>query len=349
MRFYGFHLKHRSHPGMVYSFLPAIAEAYDLDEEGRAWLVWLNGNTQNAVTSLLLLEAAPRPENWRDAVAFWNNHFKALEWDTDRRHQKAKFGEATEAWWLSEGRDGASTGWFVAADHEGWDRVWKYAKGHPHMGRLSAWSMTEYARILLPGIPDAATLMLEDASGSRSHRNGLGLLAGYDSLYWDAGDASLLGVVPDLAALGEDLLTEAKRRFYVLGQDYLTTGTDWDDIPHPDISRLTLESALCTWKSWHKPNRRYPNCYADMMYNRIKKAEHRFGRALPLLWETRQRDLPEYLRLEDNPYDPGLVPLKQNHYLETGCPVMMNREYDDMDDGFLSSFDFLPPRKDPSW
>src|SRR3546814_8353947 len=29
------------------------------------------------------------------AVAFWNEHFRALEWDTDRRHQKSKFGEAT--------------------------------------------------------------------------------------------------------------------------------------------------------------------------------------------------------------------------------------------------------------
>lgn len=35
---------------------------------------------------------------------------------------------------------------------------------------------------------------------------------------------------------------------------------------------FTLESALCTYKSWHRPNRRYVNVYSDMLHGRIDEA-----------------------------------------------------------------------------
>ena len=303
-RSYTHHLRHRSHPGLVYQLLPAIAEHCDLDDDQRAWLVWLNGNTQNAVTSLLLLRAAPGPEHWRLAVDFWNENFRALEWDTDRRHQKSKFGEATEKWYRGwADSTSPASGWYAAAD-KGWGETWAFSKNQPYMGRLSAWSMAEYARILFgPYIPDAATFMMHDKSGSRSHRNGAALVAGYDSVYWEADDPFVLGIVDEIDAFAEGLLAEAEER---------NTGTDW----RGDVSRLTLESALCTYKSWHKPNRRYPNVYSDMMYNRIRKAEARFpGEDFSLLWDTRRKYLPSYLLLEDQPSDPGLVPEKLTLWL----------------------------------
>jgi hypothetical protein len=314
IRFYSFHLKYKSHPGCVYALLPAIAK--DFDWEQRAWLVWLNGNTQNAVTSMLLLEAAPRPQEWKRAVDFWNEHFRELEWDTDRRHQKSRFGQATEAW---------ATEWADRDWPTDWSSAWAFAKGQPYMGRLSAWSMLEYARILLPGVPDAAEWLLEDKQGSQSHRNGLALVKGYDSVYWEPEVADMMGIVEELATFGDDLLAEARER----------------NPGNPDVGRLTMESALCTYKSWHKPNRRYPNVYADMMYNRIRKAEARFGPRFELLWETRRQHLPEHLRLEDNPLDPGLCPEKQNHYLLTGEPIMMHRDYPDMYSSFNQSLDLL--------
>lgn len=315
-RFYAFHLKYRTHPGCVYFALPAIAEAYDLDDDGRAWLTWLNGNTQNPVTSLLLLEAAPTPEDWPKAVELWNEQFTDLEWDTDRRHQKSKFGIATEQWAERLLFTSPAEGWLSAAEG-GWKDVWSYSVGQPYMGRLSAWSMAEYARILLPGIPDADSLLLEDKAGSRSHRNGLALIDGYDSVYWDADIPDALGIVPQLKKLGESLLEEA-----------------WSRTGHEDVSRLTLESALCTYKSWHKPNRRYPNVYADMMHARLRKAESRFGTRFDVLWKARANALPPRLLLEDTPGDPGCVPVKQNHYLETGEVIMMEDEYPDMDSRF---------------
>lgn len=331
-RFYSFHLKYKSHPGMVYSFLPAIADAYRMDDDQRAWLTWLNGNTQNPATTLLLLEAAPHPDYWQRAVDFWNENFKLLEWDTDRRHQKSKFGEATEKWaslrpfherWQDVGE-------------KGWGATWEYAFNQPYMGRLSAWSMIEYARILFGDqIPDSDTWLLDDKSGSKSHRNGIALVAGYDSVYWDAEVPDMLGIVGELEDFADGLLREARER----------------NPGHPDVGRLTMESALCTYKGWHKPGRRYPNVYADMAYNRLKKAEARFGKRFDILWEARRRDLPMELRLENMPNDPGLTAVKQNHYLETGEVIIMDLEYPDMENSFNDNVTSgaFGARKDPKW
>lgn len=336
-RFYSFHLKYKTHPGCVYFMLPALAEHYDLDDDGKAWLVWLNGNTQNPVTTQLLLEASGGdPDRWEDSVRFWNDNWDRLQWDTDRRYQKGKFGEATAAWIDGAGQAPAF-GWKFAG-HQGWDATWMFANGQPYMGRLSAWSMTEYAKIMFPDdVPDASTLLLRD-SGSTSHRNGLSIIAGWGNPYlkWDKHDLDLW--VPELEQLGEALLTEAAGRNLV-GAPECECLPPYDSCthepePHPDVLRLTLESALCTYKSWHKPNRRYPNVYADMHHDRIRWAEERWGARFQLQWDARAEHLPEYLRLEATPGDPGLVPAKQNHYLETGEIPMLHREWPDMDNEF---------------
>jgi hypothetical protein len=310
LRSWEFHLKFRTHPGCVHHLLPAIAEAYSLDRNGLAWLTWLNGNTQNPATSLLLLdESGGSSEGWGQAVTFWDTYFAELQWDTDRRYQKAKFGEATEAYIRTVGHDGAAEWERYGA--LGWKPLWKWVMSLPHMGRLSSWSMSEYARILLGSadIPDADDLMLRDGDGSRSHRDGLAVVSGYDAAYWTWKETK--GIVDDLEELSEELLEEGKKR-------------------HHEAARLNLESALCTYKSWHKPNRRYPNVYADMAYYRIKKAEEFFGQQFEVLWEARRGALPQWARLEDNPYDPGLVPVKQNHYLNTGQPIMLGHVWPEL-------------------
>lgn len=356
-RSYTFSLRHLNFPGMVYSMLPAVADAFDLDEDCRAWLAWLNGNTQNVVTSMLLLEAAPTPWQWREAVQFWNDHFKALEWDTDRRHQKASFARATEAWVndLVHSAETPASAWEEASAGGG-QTAFRYAMSQPFMGRISAWSYMEFVRILLPFVPDVDGWYLKEGS-SRSHRNALCLLRGFDDAWgWDGTQSDIpfmLDLLPVLHDEAEGLLAEAVGRNQVADCHCPPPYADCmhGPEPHPNVSRLTLESALCTFKSWHKPNRRYPNVYADMMYQRIKKAEARMGRSLDLLWDIRARTLPGYLRLEENPHDPGLAPVKQNWFRETGQVPMMSWDFPDMQNEFddrLRNEEF-PVRKDPKW
>lgn len=101
-----------------------------------------------------------------------------------------------------------------------------------------------------------------------------------------------------------------------------------------DVSYFTLESTLCCYKSWSRPNRRYPNVYNDMMYNRIKKGEHFWERTFDMFWEARKECLPEFLRLEDNKGDYGLKPEKQNHYLNTGEVIMMDLDWPCFQNGY---------------
>lgn len=311
MRQYLLHLEHGTHPGLVYRVLPGLAERYPDDPE---WIVWLNGNTQNPVMTELLLEKAPTRYDWQAAVAFWAENKPLLDWDTDRRHQKHKFDEATRDWVARNEFYGQHLG-------GPWAEVWAYARSLPHMGRLSAWSMTEYARILLgPEIPDAPDLMLGDKSGSKSHRNGLALVAGApaDAAWWGWDEVSMLWTVEELQTLGDSLLQEARER-----SGY-----------NSDATFLTLESALCTWKSWWKPNRRYPNVYTDMHLIRMLKAEKTWGPRFPVNWASRQ-GLPVELRRELRPADKldklyKLDRPTQNQFRDLGTPSILGYYYEDM-------------------
>ena len=298
---YKLHLLTKSHPGCVYFLLPELAREFGGSLETRAWTVWLNGNTQNPVTTQLLLEASDGdPKNWRKAAEYWDNNFTMLEWDTDRRHQKPKFGEATEKYMTQLGELTLSEQWEAMTT---WPQLWKFAVGLPYMGRLSAWSMSEYARILLgDGIPAPDSLLLGDKSGSRSHRNGITLLygasAGAEHWGWDEWEMLSPRTVEEL----EDFGTELREQ---------TPGADF----------YTLESALCTWKSWWKPNRRYPGVYADMHYLRVKRAEKRLSRTFPLQWAAREASLPAWLRQELHGPLEGLDKDKQNRFRLTGVPA----------------------------
>jgi hypothetical protein len=319
-RFYSFHLRYQSHPGGVYYALPALAEAGGWDLEQRLWCAFLNGNTQNPVTTHLLMQAGARPSKAERVLRFWREHYADLGWDTDRRYHKAHLDQAI-AGYVELTRPSQCRYWAQALQG-GWEECWKAATAIPTFGRLSAWSYLEYVRIVGMPIPDAATLLLGDKDGSRSHRNGLCLLLGLDDwVWWDSNPGFDGRYPPDLTSWleeqGKDLLTEARYR-------------NINNPARDDVGYLTLESALCTWKSWHRPNRRYTGVYNDLLFNRLRHAEARFGKQFDVLWDARWRALPTYLRLEDCPTDPGAVPVKQNHYRETGEVIVLGHEWPEL-------------------
>lgn len=335
-RFYSFHLRYLGHPGGVYYVLPALAEAGGWDAEQRAWCAFLNGNTQNPVTTSLLMAAGDRPDRADQVLALWRDRYADLDWDTDRRHHKARLDVAI-AGYLDLTRAGQDRYWRSAAA-AGWAGVWAAATAIPTFGRLSAWSYLEYLRILgVGGVPDADTLMLDDRDGSRSHRNGLALVLGHDDWIWWDTNPSFDGryppdVLAELTTGGESLLAEARTR----------------NPGHPHLGYLTLESALCTYKSWHRPRRRYPNVYSDLLYDRLRKAQRRHGDRFDVIWQARRDALPAALRLEDNPYDPGCVPVKQDHYRLTGEVIVMDLDWPCFTNSFgtkvrVGAFGLRPP------
>lgn len=329
LRFYEFHLRYKSHPGGVYYVLPALAKAHEWDPEQRAWAAFLNGNTQNPVTTLFLMQAGDRPEKADRVIGAWRNNYDRLGWDTDRRYHKASLNKSIEGYLHVTGGD--QVGYWNQAAARGWDGMWKAANIIPTMGRLSAWSFIEYVRIMgvTPGIPDATSLLLADRAGSRSHRNGLALVLGRDDLMWWDNNPSFDGRythedLQELVEGGAELLAEARQRH---------------EKAHyaRDVGYLTLESALCTYKSWHRPNRRYAGVYNDLLWERIHEAERHHGCRFDPIWDARREALPDALRLECNDNDPGAVPSKQNWYLETGEVIVMDHDWDCFANGFTAA------------
>lgn len=333
LRFYEFHLKYKSHPGGVYFAFPWLSKYYDMNMEDKLWIAFINGCSQNIVTSSMIYEKFPKLQdvNLDELDNWWNSvqsKYKAGSgWDSDRKYckvGKTGFPACVKSYKDSVDGFGSQEKLFNSLtkhndQYMNFEKVWEFVrKNFLSFGRLSTFSYLEYLRIQGVNI-DCNSLFLDDISGSKSHRNGLCKVLGRDDLDWWEAEASpnrdFVGYKKEtiqwLTKEGEILLQEAKER-----------------ISHEDVSYFTLESTLCCYKSWHRPNRRYPNVYMDMMYNRIKYAEEEWGNKFKHFWEMRKDSLPEHLRLEDNPGDPGLTKEKQNHYLNTGQVIMMDEEWD---------------------
>jgi hypothetical protein len=339
LRFYEFHLKYRSHPGCVYYLMPWLAAQGEWDMEKKLWFAFLNGNTQNPVTSYIIFTQFPALplddfahfEEWFHSPEIYSR----LAWDTDRRYHRKSFIDACAHYIKLVASVGCQYDYFMGLfgddEYENFRAAWKVVRDKFYtFGRLSAFSYLEYLRIM--GLPlNCDQLFLDDMKGSMSHRNGLCKVLGRDDLDWHKSNPSFDGrYSPELLALleatGAELLAEARHR---------AVNTEWAR----DTNYFTLESALCTYKSWHRPNRRYPNVYNDMLFSRINSAQGRWPHEpLDTFWEARRTLLPANLRLEDNPKDVGVHPFKQNHYLQTGEVIMMERDWDCFANGYSSHF-----------
>jgi hypothetical protein len=60
-----------------------------------------------------------------------------------------------------------------------------------------------------------------------------------------------------------------------------------------DVSYFRWSPPSCTYKSWHRPNRRYPGVYLDMFRDRIKKAE--------TTWAAHQSSIEAFSNPQPNP------------------------------------------------
>ena len=321
--FYRFQLETKGHAGCVYFIFPWMFKYYNMTNEEQLWFVFLNGQTQNPITTWLIWTAFPRVEHALDnGIEDWyNREFKKLSWDTDRRHQKSKFipsvkryveliGDRTQQEMFNDVYGEAG----FEDDHARFRNLFAWVKeNYAYFGRLSTFSYTEY--LFIQGQPiDCDQLFLEDIKGSKSHRNGICKVLGRDDLEWTKENEVVYDkdLIKELSLVGAELLEEAKNKH-----------------GHPDTSYFTLETALCTYKGMHRLNRRYPGVYIDMMYDRIKKAEEKTPEFdFSLFWQCRKECVMPELLMEETG-DIGVKPLKQNWYRETGEVVNLQYLYPD--------------------
>ena len=318
LRFYEFHLRYRAHPGCVYQFIPFLAKRFNWDLEQRLWFATINGMTQYPMTSLAIFNAFPEPPRDEQKIAKWfAANWGRLPFDTDRKYQKIQCPHAAAVYAQCVRTYGSGRAFYTGD----FATLWNRARTELYsLGRLGAWSGLEFVKIAAPELDfKYNTLMLDDISGSKSHRNGLCIVTGHDDWDWYQRPvqytADMLRVLADE---GESLLAVARARLRGV-----------KSVPQPHVGYQTLESTLCCYKSWHRPNRRYPNVYSDMAYLRLKQTQQ-VNPSLDLtpFWEAREVYLPPALRLECCPDDPGLAPSKQNFYRETGQIPMMDLDWE---------------------
>lgn len=319
LRFYEFHSKYKSHPGAVYYVFPYLFEYYQMTVEQKYWFCFINGLCQNVLTTHEIWAKFPDLENldMQALTDFFRANYPKFGWDTDRRYVKNSFEKAvTHYIKLLNGRTQAEYFNKICATPDpkvNFDVLWDIIMHDFYLfGRLSTFSYLEYMSIAGLNI-ECSNLFIYDIDGSKSHRNGLCKVLGHDELDWhDKYNPEFKGYTKEqliwLELEGEKLLKDAKDRF-------------------SDANYFTLESTLCCYKSWFRPNRRYPNVYNDMFYERIMRHERLWGKKMDLFWQIRKACLPEHLLLEYNFKDPGLCPQKQNHFRETGEVIMMDEEW----------------------
>jgi len=312
-KLYEMNLIHGVMPGLVYLYMPALAERYDWDNEQRLWFCFLNGLTQNPITSLRLMDqlscVPPHGAKLTRFTNWFNEEWDNLQFDTDRRYQKKDTVEAIKVYAGLVEEHGTQENMLSGKPYA---ELWKLVRDrYMSFGRLSSFSYLEY--VYLNGFgADCDNLLFEDKSGSKSHRNGMLFLLGYDDLVWDKRTNN--GFNGEYENFGKmcDWLTDESHNFLNRFKE-----------AHPyvlDANRFTLESNLCTFKN-HFFGRRYPGVYADMAWERIEWADSRNLQSFTSVFKNiRSEKLPCWLRDECHVGSRMTIKQKAALFPTTGLP-----------------------------
>ena len=331
-RLYEFHTSYGIHPGLVYLFLPALAESQGWTMEQRFWAAFLEGCTENPCTVWAIMQFFPElPKDLTSFESWHRDNWRLLDYDIDTRYNKARLVDQTKSY-LDTLKGRTQEQMFhddcYSEDKKKWfDNISSTVTGMYRFGRMTSWSYIEFIKILSGYDYEYSSFYMKDLLGSKSHRSGTLLVMGREDLEYWRGIPSVKSQLKDIykttEAKARQLTEELKDRF---------KDKPWAK----SIGYETVESTLCCFKNCFH-GRRYPNIYTDMSYDRIKKAERLWGNRVDfsIFWNIRKERLPKKLLLEYNPQDPGLCPRKQEFFKNTGELPMISV----MDDVFYSKWD----------
>jgi len=293
-------------PGLVYLYMPKLAEHFGWDEEQKLWFATINGCTQNPITSLRIFNKFPEipcaGPRWMAMDEWFNAEWAELQFDQDRVKNKRNTVKALHSYSKLVKAAGSQVALWAGKTYQ---ECWAVANSIFSFGRLSTFSYLEYVLIMGHGVK-CNDLMFEDFDGSRSHRNGALFLQGLDAMVFDkrAGNGHT-GKYDNLPAMAVWLSVKS--------------GEFLETVGHPDAGYFTLESQYCQFKNGFF-KRRYPGVYADMGLDRIKwHAERGMSEAVVPFREIRAAYLPKWLR-EECDERPLARAKKASQFAETGFP-----------------------------
>ena len=292
-----------------------LHKRYEHNDEQRLWLAWLYGNTYYLPTAWILLNEFPDYELATvDRMEKWNGeNYKRLRYQTDTKWNKGHLPSMFESYqrFIGDVSQRQRIDSYLGENPtQTFDNLWASVKGNLHkFGRYSTWFYLQHLRHTAGVDMEPSSLMLDDYSGSRSHRNGLLLAIGRDSDYDRKLDSK---DYESLEGHAREILQEVRIR-------------------NPNLAHeadfFTMETCLCSYKKiFREHHGRYLGYYLDRAADEIKKVEDDgwYGIDWDVLWQARNETLD--LRLDTKQ---GIMKEKFSYFVNTGGIDRLEWMYDD--------------------
>lgn len=261
-------------------------DRFEFNIEQKLWLCWLYGTTYHFPTAYIIWNEFPdfhlvdskRLKEWNDA------NYKRLRYQTDTKWNKGHLPEMFESYkkWVGNQSQHAKFQSLWEDDSRIYfDVMWKEAKSWFKFGRYTAWFYLQTIKHCAGIKLQPRSLMFEDYSGSRSHRNGF------------------------CYAIDEEKLIDTKlnkqqlEKFDYMGIEILRMVKDRYPLLAHKLDFFAMETALCSFKKLFRIKEgRYYGYYHDRQAQEIKKAEKDgwIGINWEPLWQCRNESIcVEYL------------------------------------------------------
>jgi len=287
---------------------------FEHNEEQRLWLAWLYGNTYYLPTAWVLINEFPDFELATvDRITQWNTaNYQRLRYQTDTKWNKGHLADMFASYqkWIGDKTQKQKFDEFITDDpKQTFDNLWVEVKEKLHkFGRYSTWFYLQHVRHTCEIPMEPSSLMLNDYSGSRSHRNGLLLALGRDSDY-----DKKLNDYDVLEREATSILTEVRKRY-----PHLAAEADY----------FTMETCLCSFKKIFRAHHgRYLGYYLDRQADEIKKVEEDgwHGIEWDVLWQSRNETIDS--RLD---HRRGVNKEYFTHFIQTGDIMNLEWMYNDI-------------------
>ena len=263
-----------------------LNDRYEHNDEQRLWLCWLYGNTYYLPTAWVLMNEFPDFELATvDRMEQWNTaNYKRLRYQTDTKWNKGHLPSMFASYQKFIGEESQREkieSYYGDNESINFNNLWEGVKSSLHkFGRYSTWFYLQHLKHTAGVEIDPTSLMLNDYSGSRSHRNGLLYVLGME----DNIDQKLTAnQYANLESESTSILEEMNSRYPSLSGQ---------------IDFFTMETALCAFcKIFRDHHTRFLGYYIARQSEEIATVEKDgwYGIEWNVLWECRNEILDQRL------------------------------------------------------
>jgi hypothetical protein len=280
-----------------------LFDRFEHNTEQKLWIAWIYGTTYYFPTTWVIWNEFPDMELVGvERLKEWNNeNYKRLRYQTDTKWNKGHLPtqfESYKEWIGNRSQLEAFRPFLLQNPDENFNKLWDEVKSKFHkFGRYSTWFYMQTLKQCC-GLPlEPGSLMLEDHSGSRSHRNGLCMAVDKPEWYDAKLTSKELNYLDDVS---REILLEVKRDF-------------------PNTDYFDMETCLCSFKKLFRVKHgRYLGYYLDRQAEEISKCERDGWDGIDWepMWDARKETLNNKL-LTNKINDSKMALYSQNGILDS--------------------------------